>query len=371
MKIPIYFFSLLLTLNVYAQSSSPKSTLLKYKVKYGTNKKVDDLSKKLVAVPYLKDGGYFISNYDGKILSNQKFDQITVFPKLPYVVGIIDEVHYVYSINGNKLVEEGFEKITVNNFRMSSGSKVPNLLVVNEEKDTFQLEVDNFNLFEESRAILKQQREDRRENRPDTRELIKNLRENGIKDKSGKELSPHNINVRESYYANWISVHNYKLYGLLDLQGNWIYPLEERRMTLYNVCCVPRNWDGIKILEGNCSFVLNQEYELVTQSPQCGLIQFDDLELSAIPEDIKPDLDKTRMGILIQDFVSITDRNWTHLFTPKGKYIQSFKGGSGGIPKNADVWKLSFRSDKNRGKQISYYVRLADGFIYADDLSSY
>ena len=165
----------------------------------------------------------------------------------------------------------------------------------------------------------------------------------------------------------WICVRKNGQYGIIDFSGNWVFPLEARKVALaFN----PGNQKYMfELKEKGYRFLFNNNLELVLEQPVL-YFQNEYFDWAAVSDSIRPIMSEIIRPKLYQQYYVLSDDEYGHVFTADGKYISSHKGtydynvSFEGLPRQNKYHSEFVPVGKFVEKGKEYYVRLSDGFEY-------
>ena len=305
------------------------------------------------------------STLNGNIILDKAFDKIIIGAKYPFVICTLDGIDFVYNMNGLLASNQSFTNLSINDFRRSKAFEPHDILVKNS--DTTKLKIANRNAFKEEIDKFREELTEATQGHDEKVRKLNSLFENGIEDPSTNlKIPKSDLKIYSNHYGNWVSVRNDIIHGLMDTDGNWIYPLEKRRIRLYEIS-LPYNGGTLEIIDGQFHFVINQDYKIIEQRPGKEIVKISDLLIDQIPEKYSVDNPQFKICSNIEEYVQVRDQKWTHYFNFKGEYIRSFRGitmEGFRYPANTDLRKFTFFINS---KPIKYYARVTDGFVYTID----
>ncbi|MFZ1677128.1 MAG: hypothetical protein WBP41_10795 [Saprospiraceae bacterium] len=165
----------------------------------------------------------------------------------------------------------------------------------------------------------------------------------------------------------WVAVKKDGQYGVYNLDGYWLFPMESRQLYLTEFTDSTARFT---IEENGQNFIFNEKFELLQENPVV-FFETSHFDWNSVPDSIRPMLTKVNRPTSYQEYCVFNDEKYGHVFTADGKYISSHKGRY-----DENVSFVGLARDKKRfgkrfipvGKFIEdhtdYYVRLTDGFEY-------
>jgi hypothetical protein len=192
----------------------------------------------------------------------------------------------------------------------------------------------------------------------------------GVKDEYGRVILPAVYkSVTINQFLGWISVNRDSLYGICKSDGTWLFPLEERGLSMTGNDSICTIW----IHDQEQTLMLNQRMELLNEDPV--IFQTPDYyEWDAVPDSLRPDVKKLFKVLYYTPFNIYNDGKNGYVFNSNGKYISTHSGSGDAFYGPGRIY-----FDKNKyGEQYvpigefielkkgiqPYYVRLTDGFEY-------
>ncbi len=168
----------------------------------------------------------------------------------------------------------------------------------------------------------------------------------------------------------WICIKERPEYGILDFTGNWVFPMENRRVFYAGNAAYQRY--SFELYEKEYRCIFNEKMELLLEKPFI-FLPIEQYEWMAIDEELRPDnKEQLRRPLLFQPFYVLSHKGYGHIFTADGTYISSHKGNYNenislmGLPRSEQYRFYFVPIGMFVDNGTEYYVRLTDGFEYRE-----
>lgn len=340
-------------------------------------------------VPYLKNDKYFLSDYKGNIVTSKAWDKI-VLSNYPFYWGIKDDIYWLYSYPERLVIESGFQFTIAQKINL-----IPYFFkIVKETKDSiyYSFETDKIELITPKEYLNTENtlvpimedvkrigniiptKNERFEKNNSTKCLnavkVGETEIYEIRDSSNRSVIDGQYSkVTFSRGANIMLLGKGKKVGLLDCNGTWILPFETRKVKIKHPTGIGSHKIIFSLFEKGYTCDFNENLEIFREKP-FRFIDKSEFDWDSIPENIRPDLNKTKRPILYQPYYVMTGKGYGHIFTCIGEYIASNKGHYDenssliGLPRERKYHYDYVPIAKFTHNKKEYYVRLSDGFEY-------
>lgn len=193
----------------------------------------------------------------------------------------------------------------------------------------------------------------------------------GIKKADGSTLLEPSLKQHPSIYPDigWILIKEKPTYGILNFDGEWLFPLEHRKV--FRGGSSGSHEYTFELYDSGYRCIFNENMELILENPYI-FLPISTYDLSSIEEDIRPEPQELKRPLLFQEYYVLSDGEYGHIFTATGKYISSHRGQYDentallGLPREEQYKYVFVPIGKFSDNGIEYYVRLKDGFEYRE-----